>query len=518
MHFFVFRMPRKEFLSMSLFSGNLSRPWLFFVAVIVTVAAIDFPLVLARYGFGDDFVIFFSTTDQAGAYSADGRAVFALAQTLLHRHVRDLEQLAYFRAASILGVAVLASLIGQWLRRWRWTSATRWFVSVAIATLPCLQTYAAQAVIWLSPWAGVLVVLSAGQSWRFIRNHREPVPHRFLRATIAMLAMGMAALVYQPMLSYYWVVGLILLLDRRFRVSAAHRSATVKFVLFGVLAMFLSLVVMKASFLLTGATPKDRIAMIDDPITKIYAFARVQWPQAASAWWLMPVPSHVFRAFIGVVIAVMIAANAFVWSGGSRRLTISLTTLIGLAFFIAASHAHWWVIADVPQSYRIISALGVSAFLATLHTLASFIQRRGLLPQRWFDTRLLRCWPILGVLVVAAVTVALNRTFWIATQEHQLGALVTRLQNEVRPTTNHLHLIRQEFANWPANRSLIECYGRPAFDRPWAIDYIARVALKRSGVEHQINTISHGDATDPIPRGNEVVVIDTRQIGPSEER
>ncbi|TWU40470.1 hypothetical protein [Novipirellula artificiosorum] len=488
------------------------------VVIAVVLLFTYLPLFFAQYGFGDDFVLFTSRGNLERAFLADGRTVFALAQYLVHRNIQSIAQLGGIRLLTGIGVAIVAVCFYRLLRPLRFGHLERTAIAIALGTLPCMQTYVAQAMTWLSPYAALCSIAAATltrDAFRGSATTRWPNRMRLLAAAALML---LCSATYQPMLAWYWSVVFLLLLDRRFTVSAMYRRRMTKVILLGCGYFLLCYLAFKLAFLVIDVPIKARSELTRAPLYKLYWFLRIQLPQAMNFWRLMEVPNRITSlAIAGLAILVVLGGYVLACRrlcerpGFIQRMaakTIVVWTALLLCVFLW-THLHWLVIEGVPQSYRIIAPLGGTSLLLLVWSIRQWTL---LIPCR--ERRITLCRGIfVSLAMLGAFSASLyNHKYWIGPHENAYRFLLHTVRTEVTPATQQIHIIRQGQHDGLVPHSYIECFGRPAFERSWAIADLVKSALSDSGIPHSVDRITSSAGDEPIPQQSNVLVIDTRQI------
>jgi len=492
-----------------------------FVVIILCVAITYAPLVTGTFAFGDDFLLFFSEEDLSYAYLADGRPLFGLAQAVFHAPVQTLEQLRWFRGATAAGVAGMMILL--------WTSCNRLFsdrtwttcVLVAAATLPCLHTYVAQANFWLCPIAGCLAIIAAQ---RMVLTQSPG----FGSGIVAISLMLVVGAIYQPMLSWYWVViglGWLGVLtaesshtgcDNRTQLSAESRQLW-RAMIVGFAAYLACFLAMKAYFIIFGATAKPRTLLATNPIDKLYWLLRIQVPQSLNFWHLIVLESRVVPLGIAALVGSVIAGGWFIrFRSGSQ---IWFKIFIGFSITAILSHSHWLLIADNPQSYRVIAPMGTLAWIVFAWGIAQWLSLKPSLVTS--VTAGTRGWRAAIPIAIAAMAMMICQQqalrYWILPHETSYRFLMFEIRDRILPSSRKIHLVRERRSDGLVYPSVIESFGCPATERDWMVESMVRQALRQTGHSSQIESITHDvssidgareAATQPI----DTLVIDMRRL------
>jgi|GEM_PF-4832991 len=487
---------------------------LILAAVLLTYG----PLFHAVYGFGDDFVLFFSAQNQEIAFLSDGRPLFALSQFLFHRQTAELADLWRFRFFCAVGVSGIAVVYFYQLRRFGGDRWERMAMAIALATLPCLQTYVAQAVTWLSPFAGLSAIAAAHFTQRACSQSMSRASH-IGHLVVAALLMLITAGIYQPMLSWYWSIIFMMALDRRFLLSSEYRRQTFTVVFWGFVYFAICFIALKSFFALTGITAKSRIELTHDPVEKFYWLLRVQLPQALNFWQLMEVPSGAARLFgasavlLGIISGFVISLVRVLRKQNADREPIQIHKWamwgVTSGCILLLTHIHWLVIADNPQSYRIIAPLGVSVFVATYW---AFTRWSLLIRSRPIRRRIRRTTTVMIAIFGMTVAQRYSGKYWIEPHQMAYRVLLQQIRQNVDETTSRIYVIRQETNESLTGNVFIECFARPAFERSWAINDLVRLGLRDLGFDASNMDISNGSSKEPVPATENIVVLDMSVI------
>ncbi len=464
-------------------------------------------LVLARYGFGDDFVLLLSDKSLERAYLIDGRPLFALAQYLVHRPMAELGQLSYLRGVSSLATGLIAVFFFWQTRRFGGGLIERVSFAIALGLLPSLHVYVAQANFWLATCMSV-VTLAAFALMTHIVFAEDLCRWKRMRGWIvaqAMLLLASAA--YQPVLSWYWVGVFVLLLDPSFLSDAKFRKRVWWMIGLGCLAFVLCFIAFKSYFVIFDSVSKERTQLTTDPLFKLYWFARIQLPLSLNHWHLMEVGKRMASLSVAGFVGVFILSGLFQSAKHAPRSRSTSTRKVWwirvglLAFVGMLTHTHWLVIADVPQSYRVIAPLGVTVWIATYWAMTQWL---GSEPRR----PILRWGLAATALIAIAVSYHHSVSYWIRPHSRAMEFMTQVIRSDVSLETQHVHVIRQGRFDGSIEPVFIECFGSPATERAWMVREYTAFALKEVGFDPQTIVITHGTGLHP----DADVTIDMRKV------
>ena len=183
------------------------------MAIVAVILLAYLRLILARYGFGDDFVLLLSDRNLESKYLIDGRPLFSLAQRLVHRPISDLGQLSYLRGVSCLATACLSVFFFLRIKCLGGGVCERVCFAICLGLLPGLHTYVAQANFWLATCMSVVTLGAFSLMFHCVTSDHLSRPQRLSIWLAAQTIMLLASAAYQPVLSWYWVGVLLLVLD-----------------------------------------------------------------------------------------------------------------------------------------------------------------------------------------------------------------------------------------------------------------------------------------------------------------
>ena len=493
------------------------KPYLLITVVVLLTYG---PLSRANYGFGDDYNLLPHTEPLGFLHLTDGRIIYALAQDYIHRPINHISQFGYLRFVGSIGLALIAILLFRQLKRLFVHKAERVALAIAIVTLPCLQTYVGQAILWLAILSGFAVLAAAALTFRATRESSSK--RSSLRDCLfAMLIMLCTVLTYQPMLSMYWVLVVVYLLDDRFYSSAEYRKRIVKTIAMGVFYFVACLVVFKLSFLLHDQVPKSRVQFTHQPFVKLYWFFRIQFPLALNFWHLFDSSKRILTMGIAAAMSLFILAGYVTsWrlrfvnqaesaANQSSDRTIFVYRAALLFGVLLLTHVHWLIIGIVPQSYRMIGPLGVATFILVYW---GFVQLTRLVVsvERQDNLRLVASVSI-AILGIASCQHT-SEKYWITPQTVGYRYMLMTLKDQAIEDTKHVHLIQQTTDESFIEEWFVESFGRPASERAWTIESMVRSAIRDSGIPNKIESVTFGTAAKPVPATDNTLVIDMRKL------
>jgi len=497
-------------------SPERPKRFLYWLLIAAGIAIAYAPLLMARYGFGDDFILLLSDQpDLASAYLIDGRPLFALSQLLVHDPIESLWQLSLLRGLACVATIGCAIFFFEATRPLGGTESQRACLAVCLGLLPSLHTYVAQANFWLATFAALLTLAAMALMVRCTRPQPMAPGFRLSTWAFAQVLMLVTGAIYQPMLSWYWVGVFVMLLDPRFLTEDLFRKQVYRVIVLGLLSFVLCFLAFKFYFVLFDSGMKERTQLTQNPLEKIYWYARIQLPLALNYWHLVGVSTRTIPLAIAAASAMVILSGYLVECRRMIRrtrqsikwvLAVRAGLLLGVGML---THTHWLVIADCPQSYRVIAPLGVTVFIAICWSVGQWLETisgevRG---QR------IRGWLAAGLLFVVVIVCQLYSVkYWILPHETAFRYLTASIRWKVTPQTERLHLIRQSRDDGFVKEMFIESHGSPVTEREWMVREFAAYALRESGVPHDIQRITHSGADAELPVGDNTVIIDMRDL------
>lgn len=488
--------------------------------IIVVLLGLYWPVMQAVYGAADDFPTFFPVDDHIPRiYRADGRPILELLLYLVSGFIRQLADLRLLRGISVLGIGLLCVALFQATRRLFPRPEYRLAVCISIGALPTLVVFAAWATVWSYSWGAMLAVVAGMICWRGCRL-RESNSYRkaifcWLASTIFLVLIFWT---YQPLVSWFWIVGVIAVLDDRFLRNRFYRHECAWFVAAGFVQMATCFVALKAFILLSGVEAKSRVQLLSDPVAKVLALGRTTVTMVLDQWQVVDVDRKPFMLLIAALTALIILAGFIVaLARPSIRSRVSvrmrLLWLGAIVCCFALSHVHG-LAADVNvKNYRTIGALCVcTTILLTwslrLITESVFSGERGRLV-----LRIVAGWLLIVSLGMAQANVV---HYWTSPFPRGYAYLVEQLEEKLTPNTRRIHLIRQTVDDGIVTERAMHAFGRPLTEPEWVMPGIVIAAL-RDIRQEQIDLnlqLEYSDSLSPsdAPEGDDVVVIDMREL------
>jgi hypothetical protein len=473
------------------------------------------PLYLSDYAVCDDHVLMFSDAPFEHAYLSDGRPLFALAHYLVHRPIDHLNQLAYLRFVSVVWIIGLSLLFYRLTKHIGGSRFERAAFAICLGTLPCLHDYVAQANFWLAPLAGLCSCLAAILAFQAITRQTKEPGRQIPKWLSAMLLMLIAALIYQPMLSFYWTVALVFLLDGRFIRSDKYRRSIIKLIVAGLIYFCICFIAFKIALLCSPVGAKERTALMNNPLEKLYWFLRIQLPLALNYWHLMISGTRLVPLLVATCTGVVIAIGFLASFRASAAAKLPATTrihLLRLGLVVAVvmlSHVHWLAIADVPQGYRIIASLGVAAWVLMFW---AFRQCTAFLPSAKSRLRTRQ----VGMIAIAVAAMMVCRyysdAYWVTPYSLAHRYMLSNLRERLTEDVAHIHVIRQGRDDGLVESYFIESFARPLSEPPWIIEDWVKFSLRDTQIQHRVEKITHSDPEEPISVGPATLVIDMRKL------
>jgi small basic protein len=493
-----------------------------FVCWLIIAWALGFtysPVLRSEYALADDYTYFFSSSPSEQIYLADGRPLYAIAQVFVHSSIHSLSQLTYLRFIAVvcsIGIAIVFFEVTSHLRGGR---IERMAFAIALGTLPCLHDVIGMALLWLVPLAGVCAVCACVLTFCHFDCERT-FKQRFPQLAFALLLMLVANMIYQPMISLYWSVALVFTLDRRFLSSRAYQSRVLKLILYGVAYFAVCFLAFKLVFMLSGVTPKARTALATNPLEKLYWFLRIQLPIALNYWQLVVAGSRWWPLLTATSasLLIMIGYSLSTWrycrktmtstSLTERRNVVLVQSLLIVAL-VLLSHVHWLAIKDLPQSYRILVPLGVSAWVLLywgVRQIATVI-----LNSRFGQT--VNRTAILGVAATSMIVCQhYSEAYLVTSYSLAHRYILFCLRDGLQPETKTIHVICQGPDDGLVPDYYIESFGRPPSEARWMIQDWLALALRECGIQNQVEMITHGGSDDLVPTDSNTLIIDMRKL------
>jgi hypothetical protein len=487
-------------------------------AVLVALYA---PVTTARYGYSDDFHLFYMTDDcGAGLYRRAGRPVAALAQQFLYGRIETLSSLGILRGFAVAGVVGLSSVFYLATRRLTPSPLPRAAFGLGLATLPPQQVMAAWASCWLYPAAAVLASLAALVTMRAFAPGDVRGIGRAGRLAGAFLLVWISLATYQPSAMWFWVVAMVCLLDGRFLTSRRYRRQVGWTIAAGLVFLAACFLLFKLYFLLADVTPEGRYRFLSHPLTKSHALVREQVPLALNLWHLAE-PARKTGIILAagastllILLGFLASSARYLAEAAVREEPIQrwrvLAARAGLMLLVAAcSHAHWLVIDENPINYRVVAALTGSMLVAVFWAILEL--GRLIASDHGRQAVQIATATILIALAVLLGSNHLHR-YWIVPYTTGYRYVLDCLREQANENTRHVHMIRQSPEDGIVPQWIVYDFGRPLSHPPWVPNGLVRAALAELPRPPRIERITQGTAEEPAPRGPGILVIDMRKL------
>ena len=488
-----------------------------FSIVAILVAAVYLPVVFSRYGYTDDFWMFFYNDDMPVPYFSAGRVLTGLTWLVIHERIHSVSQLALLRLLALIAACVLGCLMYLVARSLSTHRLVRLGVGVSVAALPSVTVLVAWATCWtyaFSPVFGLLSSLVAASALRVWPRDRVRAVSGLVASTVLLLvAMG----IYQPGVSWFWIVPLSLVLDDRFMTNSRHRVRLLQHVAAGLVQLACCFIVFKFYFVATGIEAQQRSGLLSDPLTKLAALLRIQIPLALNQWQVLDASRKPLMIAIATIVATVLLLGVWLYirrhqrriSNPGRRLA-SIWLWIGcLLVLFALSHTHWWAIEYTAKNYRTAGAFVACVTVLLWWSVQQIIHTAA--SSNWRN-RALSVASLLLAMVALAKCGQNVWNYWVLPYSTAYTFAVQEFADNVSTSTERIHLIRQSPEEGIVTRRNIYNFGRPFTDFDWAIDGFVEAVLHDANLEVDIPKVTHGLGGEPVPAGPAVAVIDMRQL------
>jgi hypothetical protein len=504
---------------MSQLHFRVSKEWVCWLIIALALVFTYSPLLRSEYALADDYTYFFSAASSEQVYLADGRPIYALAQIFVHPSIHSLWQLTYLRCMAVGGTIGLAIVFFGIARHLGGTKTERLAFAIALGTLPCLHDVIGMALLWLVPLAGLFACCACVLTFRHLGKPNRPALES-LGLALPLLLMLVASMIYQPMISLYWTVTLVFSLDPRFLSSKVYRSQIFRLVFLGFVYFAICYVAFKLVFFLSDVVPKSRTELATNPIVKLYWFFRIQLPIALNYWKLVVAGSRwvplITAAGAGLVIfaGYCISSRRYYGSMATsankrERSNVLIQRSIVVLALVFLSHLHWLAIKDLPQSYRILVPLGVSAWVLLYWGVSEIM---GLIANSTICQRVRRYVFIAIAVISMFVCQHYSEAYLVTPYSLAHRYVLYCLREGLQPEIKSIHVICQGPEDGLVPTYYIESFGRPPSESSWMIQDWLTLALRDCGIANHVESITHGEAHEPIPASSSTLVIDMRKL------
>lgn len=476
------------------------------------------PAIQGTYAAADDFPTFFPVDNHIPEiYRADGRPVLELLLSIVDGSIHELKDLGRLRGISIVGIGLLCVTIFYATRRLLPISEYRLAVAVAVGGLPTLVVFAAWATVWSYSWGAMLAVLAGMITWRGCRlREAGSSVSAILCWLVSALLLILIFWTYQPLVSWFWIVALIAVLDGRFLRNRFYRRECTWLVAAGFAQMGLCFVALKTFIFVSGVQPKSRVQLLSDPIAKVTALGRTTVTMVLDQWQVVDVDRKpLMLAIASITLLVLVAGFVVAWinAGKKMRGSVGLRTLwlAVIAFCLAMTHVHG-LAADVNvKNYRTIGALCVGTTILLAWAMSQLSDALLATKKSREAHQVIACGLILLSLVMARWNLV---HYWTSPYAIGYQYLVEELEAKLTPGTRRIHLIRQKVDDGIVTERPIHSFGRPLSEPEWVMPGILIAALRDLPDEPDVSRLTLTDSLDPgeTPTGEDVLVIDLREL------
>ena len=467
--------------------------WAVAAAVFATACVLYYPLVAAKYGFGDDYFFFYSAhhnpADLVQMVSACGRFISAALLRFGFALVENVAQFSVLRGIGAVALALSLALLAVFLIRRGWSAIQ----AVAIALLVGAAPSACLAVGWTQmlpvPMALLLTLLA------YALQQRVGWPLTWGGAACglgAVAALSAAFCIYQPWAMFYW---LWLILDhlptgRPRAALAALRSGLRAMGVFGAGAIvaYLSIKLQRA--------PNPRAGLATDFLAKLRWFGELPLCNASASPWLAPC-----EYVTGAAAAVVVLGFLCYWMQGRRGAALGvLAMLVALPVVYLPNLA----ITDNWPAYRSLFALTALITVLVVFALRGVLTRPAVLS---------------GVLVILAaiglcVFTYQGRTSLSAPLVLELKLLQQPLRRATPGQVTGIHVIQPVWSDTAAVRVLYDEFGLPTTTHFWAPPSVVWAAAQDLDPQHRVlGDLPVTNAVAPLaPPPPSVLQIDMRGL------
>jgi hypothetical protein len=198
-------------------AADSSLPARWKALLVVLVVAAYSPVVLATYGFSDDYRIVYGLqrdhADVTHVLLGNGRPGMLALHWLASFAVDDVAGMRWLRLITILGLAFVAVRVATLARDAGRSQAVSLSLALAVVTLPPSQVTASWSLMWVVPLAALVAIQAACLADR----------GGLIAPALLLIA---AILIYQPAAMCYWLP-LVIAADRRRRRTDVYHHAAV---------------------------------------------------------------------------------------------------------------------------------------------------------------------------------------------------------------------------------------------------------------------------------------------------
>jgi hypothetical protein len=347
------------------------RIWIDYLLILAVLSLIYLPLVVCRFVYSDDV-----KPDLDTIYYSAGRPLSALAWQLFQEPIVRTDQFAWLRLGSLVGAILLSSILYHVARKTFPNRVARLSLAISISLLPTSLEYIGWATCWLFHYSAWLAICCGYLARCGVESWNTDCRKSVVCLLGSFLLVPIVLAIYQPSLSWYWLVLLLAILHGDVMLKTYRRRLAAMFGL-GIAQFAYGFVLFKLYFVFVDVPTQARGALLHEPLLKLYHLLRVQLPTALSQWRLM----HHDQLAVTIVICAVATGlmllgcvaffrrNAIRFNCPRQQLRFSIAWLFTLTLVVLLTHVHWLVLNDNMELYRVMGSFTAAMTVLTFWSL-----------------------------------------------------------------------------------------------------------------------------------------------------
>lgn len=428
------------------------------------------------------------------------------------------------RFTGIIGIALLAHVIFNIFKTFRFKTEHAFLISILICTLPSIQTLISDLQVITAIYSAVLAALSSLLLFKVVfKENSKKISYTIIAVLFAIILLISALCIYQPPAMIFWSMAVIPLY--RLRNEDLIRKWRMPFITYfsiGIVSMAIYFLIIKIVHLSTHTNMPQRGAIIDLTMIKW----KVKWfllsplVNSLNLWNISP--TYTLGSIVGIIILAGLLLGlkqAVLQAAKERRFELILNhsqRMFLIMCIMPLSLLPSLVIIESWATYRTLLALEATICILlfiSLLDIGEFLRSETRLPAN-FKKKVIQI--ILIVLTILAIFEAHNNIKKYIAELHSLELQYVRniIQEygiDNLSKTKRIYVRDHGKKYHFVENSLFE-FGQPESNDPEIWKYIVKFALYELNVKREIDyTLVPADA--PLPEDSNALIIDLAKLG-----
>jgi hypothetical protein len=447
---------------------SLQNP-IFFLIILAGLALSYSPVLFSKYGFTDDYWYLNDAKKDIGetwrVLISSGRPVLAYVFTPIFAKVSSIDNLAYLRTITVLGITGLAWVLYRSFSNIGWPREQACLLALIVCLTPPFQVYAGWAQYF---HIGIVSVAAAAAFWiTSAALKKESLAKRLYLTVCAVFVLTIAINTYQISAMFFWVFVAVGLLGQ----EARFRDVLRDFCWYGsVMAsgLLVSYVMFRYFSAVYPHVGTKRGELTGDVIGKFTWFLTGPLNTASAPLSLSP------HLYVTLVVWILIIVGLFMYFQGSTGRRIGM---LGLCLMLVPlTYTPNLVVAENIAPYRtqmVLTSLIVIYLFAALRELFSRFWNRDAFQMRYAFSVIL-CVVAIMCCLIADYNVA---KYFALPGEAELRLVSCKLARLDLRMASKIHFIMSPRSNSLAPNAIDDEFGLPSSYQVWVPESLVRLIL-----------------------------------------